>query len=82
MVQQRRAGVHAGERPQVARRMERVIAATDEVMANVIPIWAEGEDDLARFFDLVLFGDLVSLHLAGREGIDPGPLPALADVEA
>jgi glucose/mannose-6-phosphate isomerase len=72
---------HAGEHPQVARRFDLVIDATDEVMAQVIPVWAEGADDLGRFFDLALFGDLVSLHMAGREGIDPGPVPALSDVE-
>jgi glucose/mannose-6-phosphate isomerase len=73
---------HDGEHPQVSRRFDLVVEATDEVMANVIPVWAEGDDDLARFFDLALFGDLVSLHLAGREGIDPGPVPALSDVES
>jgi glucose/mannose-6-phosphate isomerase len=72
---------HAGEHPQVARRIDLVVEATDEVMANVIPIWAEGDDDLGRFFDLVLFGDFVSLHMAGREDIDPGPVPALTDLE-
>jgi glucose/mannose-6-phosphate isomerase len=73
---------HGAEHPQVARRFDLVVEATDEVMANIIPIWAQGDDDLARFFDLALFGDLVSLHLAGREGIDPGPVPALSDVES
>jgi glucose/mannose-6-phosphate isomerase len=73
---------HSGEHPQVARRFDLVVEATDEVMANIIPVWAEGDDDLARFFDLALFGDLVSLHMAGREGIDPGPVPALSDVES
>jgi glucose/mannose-6-phosphate isomerase len=73
---------HAGEHPQVARRFALVVEATDEVMANVIPVWAEGGDDLGRFFELALFGDLVSLHMAGREGTDPGPVPALSDVES
>ena len=73
---------HAGEHPHVARRFDLVVEATDEVMANVIPVWSEGENDLARFFDLALFGDLVSLHLAGREGTDPGPVPARSTVEA
>ena len=73
---------HAGENPQVARRFALVVDATDEVMANVIPVWAEGDDDLGRFFDLVLFGDLVSLHMAGREETDPGPVPALTNVES
>jgi len=70
----------AGEHPQVARQFDLVIDATDEVMSHVIPVWSQGHDDLGRFFDLALFGDLVSLHLAGREGIDPGPVPALDDV--
>jgi glucose/mannose-6-phosphate isomerase len=73
---------HAGEHPQVARRFALVVDATDEVMANIIPVWAEGDDELSRFFDLALFGDFVSLYMAGREGIDPGPVPALSDVEA
>jgi glucose/mannose-6-phosphate isomerase len=73
---------HEGEHPQVARRFSLVLEATDEVMANVIPVWAEGDDDLSRFFDLALFGDFVSLHMAGREGTDPGPVPALSDVES
>jgi glucose/mannose-6-phosphate isomerase len=72
---------HAGEHPQLARRFALVVDATDEVMAGVIPIWAEGEDALGRFFDVVLFGDFVSLYIAGREGIDPGPVPAVSDLE-
>jgi glucose/mannose-6-phosphate isomerase len=73
---------HHGEHPHVARRFDLVVEATDEVMANIIPVWTEGNEDLVRFFDLALFGDLVSLHLAGRERIDPGPVPALSDVES
>ncbi|HVA08907.1 MAG TPA: SIS domain-containing protein [Acidimicrobiales bacterium] len=71
-----------GERPEVARRFDMVLAATDEVMADVITVRAEGDDDLGRFFDFALFGDLVSLHLAGREGTDPGPVPAVDDASA
>jgi glucose/mannose-6-phosphate isomerase len=71
----------AGEHPQVARRFALVVDATDEVVANVIPVWAEGDDDLGRFFDLALFGDFVSLHLGGREGTDPGPVPVLSDLQ-
>jgi hypothetical protein len=49
-------------------------------MANILSVWAEGDDDLGRFFDHALFGDFVSLHLAGREGIDPGPTPVVDDL--
>ena len=73
---------HAGEGPLVARRVAFVNEVIDEVMADVIPVWAEGEDGLGRLFDLALFGDFVSLHLAGREGTDPGPVPAVEDGRA
>ena len=58
--------------PRTAGLFESVRAATEEVMADIVEVRAEGEDDLARFFDLALVGRLVSLHLAGREGVDPG----------
>jgi glucose/mannose-6-phosphate isomerase len=68
---------HAGEPAEAGGLFSRVRAATEEVMANVFDVRAEGEDDLSRFFDLALLGELVSLHLAGREGVDPGPAPAV-----
>ena len=40
-----------------------------------------GEKALGRFFDLVLVGDFVPLHLADREGIDPGPIPILSEMK-
>ncbi len=71
---------HGVEDARTAGLFEAVRAATDEVMARIFDVRAVGEDDLARFFDLALLGALVSLHLAGREGVDPGPAPAVDDV--
>jgi glucose/mannose-6-phosphate isomerase len=68
-----------GEPAETSALFDAVTAATDEVMADVIEVWAEGEDDLSRFFDLALHAELVSLHLAAREGVDPGPVPAVDD---
>jgi glucose/mannose-6-phosphate isomerase len=68
---------HRGEDPGVTALYAPVRAAVEEVMADVIEVWAEGDDDLGRFFDLALLGELVSLHLAAREGVDPGPVPAV-----
>ncbi len=51
-------------------------------MADVFEVTAEGEDELSRFFDLTLQGSLVSLHLAAREGVDPGPAPAVDEAQA
>ncbi len=73
---------HAGEEPRAAALFAAVRAATDEVMADIFEVQGEGEDDLCRFFDLTLLGALVSLHLAAREGVDPGPVPAVEEAQA
>ncbi len=73
---------HRGESPGVAGLFAAVRAATEEVMADVLEVWAEGDDDLGAFFDLALLGELVSLYLAGREGVDPGPAPAVDEAHA
>ncbi len=73
---------HAGEGPRAAGLFDAVRAATDEVMAEIFEVRGEGEDDLCRFFDLTLLGTLVSLHLAAREGVDPGPAPAVEEAQA
>jgi glucose/mannose-6-phosphate isomerase len=62
-----------------ARMFELVTEKVDEVMATILEVQAEGHDGLARFLDLALFGDVVSLHLAAREGVDPGPVPTIDD---
>ncbi|HUZ09991.1 MAG TPA: SIS domain-containing protein [Acidimicrobiales bacterium] len=72
---------HGAEDPAIARRFELAGEALAEVVADVVAVWAQGEGELARFFDLVLVGDFVSLHLAAREGVDPGPVPAVAEIE-
>jgi glucose/mannose-6-phosphate isomerase len=51
------------------------------VVGDVIEVRAQGEGELAQLLDLVLVGDFVSLHLAAREGIDPGPVPILEDLK-
>ncbi len=71
-----------GEDRRVAGLFAAVRAATDEVMAEILEVHGEGDDDLSRFFDLTLQGELVSLHLAGREGVDPGPVPAVDEAQA
>jgi glucose/mannose-6-phosphate isomerase len=73
---------HAGEAPRSAGQFDAVRTATDEVMADVFEVTGEGEDELSRFFDLTLQGSLVSLHLAAREGVDPGPVPAVDEAQS
>ena len=73
---------HADEGPRAAGLFAAVRAATEEVMAEIFEVHAEGDDALTRFFDLALLGELVSLHLADSEGVDPGPVPAVDDAQA
>ena len=70
------------EHRQVARRFDLFGELTKEALAGVVDVIASGGGDLARFFDLVMIGDFVSLHLAARDGIDPGPVPILREMKS
>jgi glucose/mannose-6-phosphate isomerase len=72
---------HDFEHPQVMRRFELVFGMVDEVVAGIEQVQAEGDGQLAQLLDLILVGDLTSLHLALNEGIDPGPAPALDEIK-
>jgi glucose/mannose-6-phosphate isomerase len=72
---------HDAEHPQVSRRFDLVTEVLREVVADVLEVRAGGEGDLAQLLDLALIGDFVSLHLAGNEGIDPGPVPVLDEMK-
>ena len=69
------------EHPQVERRFGLVRQFVGEAVASVIEVRADGRGPLAQLFDLVMLGDFVSLHLATREGVDPGPVPVLDEVK-
>jgi glucose/mannose-6-phosphate isomerase len=69
---------HDEEHPQELVRFEQVREMLAEVVHDVVEVRALGDGSLAQLFDLVLMGDVVSLHLAAQEGIDPGPVPATA----
>jgi glucose/mannose-6-phosphate isomerase len=69
------------EHPQVQRRFGLVQELVGEAVASVIEVRAEGRGEIAQLFDLITVGDFVSLHLATREGIDPGPVPILVEVK-
>ena len=73
---------HEFEHPQIARRFDLLTEILREVVHDVDTVSAEGEGPLAQLLDLVLLGDLVSLHLAAQEGVDPGPIPVLDELKA
>ncbi len=62
------------EHPQVKRRF----ALTTSLISGSVPVvgeaWSQGDSRLARVASLALIGDLVSVHLADQEGIDPVPV--------
>jgi glucose/mannose-6-phosphate isomerase len=72
---------HSFEDPQVARRFALVEEISEEIVAGVHSVHAEGEGRLAQLMDLVLFGDMVTLYQCEAEGIDPGPVPILDDIK-
>ena len=73
---------HDFEHPQTRRRFELVAEICDEIVADVHQVHAEGETLMAQLFDLILFGDYVSLELAVQSGVDPGPVPVLDRIKA
>lgn len=72
---------HDDEHPQVGRRFDLVREMMEEVVAEIHEVRAEGEGALAQLFDLMIYGDYVSLHMAALASIDPGPIPALDDLK-
>ncbi len=73
---------HSGEHPQVGRRFELLRPLVDEVVHERFVVEAAGDGPLAQLLDLVLIGDVWSLHLAFDQDLDPGPVPVLDDIKA
>lgn len=72
---------HDHEHPQVARRVAEVSEMVAGDVSTVVDVRAQGEGELAQLLDLMMVGDAVSLHLAARDGIDPGPVAVLEDLK-
>ena len=73
---------HDDEHPQVQRRFDLTYEYLDEVVAAIEEVRAEGEGQLAQLLDLAMMADFTSIHLALREGVDPGPVPVLDELKA
>ena len=72
---------HSFEPPRVSASFEVVREVQHEVVADVVEVRAEGDAPLVQLFDLVAFGDYVSLFMAAHESLDPGPVPTLDDLK-
>ena len=69
---------HDDEPPEVSEQFGQVESWTEEVVAGIHTVRAEGEGALAQLLDLSFQGDVVSVELAELAGIDPGPTPVIS----
>jgi glucose/mannose-6-phosphate isomerase len=65
------------QHPRVSRRFELTAKLIRSGAASVARIETEGESRTERLLWAVMLGDLVSLHLAARRGVDPSPVETL-----
>jgi glucose/mannose-6-phosphate isomerase len=70
------------QHPRERRRFELTAEAIESEGARVIRIEAEGETRLARILWATMLGDLVSVGLAERRGVDPLPVEAIEGLKA
>lgn len=68
---------HDHEHPSVTEQFAVLDDLTLEVVAEQVRVDAAGDGALAQLLDLVLIGDVTAIELAFREGVDPGPAPAV-----
>jgi glucose/mannose-6-phosphate isomerase len=67
----------ADQHPRERRRFELTGKLVRPHAAAVVTVEAEAKTRPARLLELVMLGDLVSLELARRAGIDPSPIPMI-----
>jgi glucose/mannose-6-phosphate isomerase len=65
------------QHPRERRRFDLTAAAVSDAGARVVRVEAAGETRVARLLWTTMLGDLVSLELAGRRGVDPVAVEAL-----
>jgi len=71
----------ADQHPRERRRIELTAELIEPHAASVAVFEAEGETRTARVLELVMLGDLFSLELASRRGVDPGPIDAIGELK-
>jgi len=70
------------QHPRERRRMEITAELVEPSAAGVLRLEAEGPTRTGRMLELVMLGDLISLHIATRRGIDPSPVPVIDTLKA
>jgi len=65
------------QHPRLRERAELTAKLIEAEGATALTIETEGETRISRLLHAVQLGDLVSLHLAARAGVDPGPVEVI-----
>jgi glucose/mannose-6-phosphate isomerase len=65
------------QHPRVRQRFELTAELIEPSAAAVVRIETEGDSRTERLLWTVMLGDLVSLHLAARRGVDPSPVEVI-----
>jgi len=73
---------HAGDHPQVRRRMDVTRSLVADRAAGWTDVYAEAQYPLARVMELVHLGDWVSFYLAMLRGLDPTPVDLIGRLKA
>ncbi len=67
----------ADQHPRQRQRMELTAQLIEPAAARVELIELEGDTRTARMLQTLILGDLLSLHLAARRGVDPSPVAVI-----
>jgi glucose/mannose-6-phosphate isomerase len=70
------------QHPRVRQRFEMTAKLIEPDSAAVARVETEGESRTERLLWAVMLGDLLSLHLAARRGVDPTPVEAIDRLKA
>jgi glucose/mannose-6-phosphate isomerase len=65
------------QHPRVRRRVELTAELIGEDSSSVVRVETEGDSRTERLLWAVMLGDLLSLHLAARRGVDPSPVEVI-----
>lgn len=71
----------ADDHEKVSTRMDVIKRIIEEQDVMVIDIYATGETELARVFNLIQMGDFVSYYLAIMNKVDPTPVEAIENLK-
>jgi glucose/mannose-6-phosphate isomerase len=69
--------VDSDQHPRERNRFEMTGKEIGPMASCLVEVEAQAETRTARILELVLLGDLLSLHLAARHGVDPTPIEAI-----